>query len=246
MLILGIETTGPFCSVSLCRDERLVTGEVGSDRLNHLSQLIPMMDRVLRAGKTGLGDLDAIALSMGPGSFTGIRIGVSTARAICQVRKIPIIPCSTLESIALAHEDKARFICPIMDARQNQTYSAVYDRGENLIPDGAYSIEEILGQTGQRLADLAVDGPKSSLLFVGDGVDRYGHALGQFAEDMKARVDCSMENIPQKADHLCRLAGRLLAKHGQKAMTLDYNSLLPNYMRKSAPERKLEERLKNE
>lgn len=245
MLILGLETTGPFCSVALCKDGEVISQELGSERLNHLSNLIPMIDRGLEAGKTKLSDLDAMAVSVGPGSFTGIRIGVSTARAICQVTNLPLIPSSTLDSIAIAHENEATFVCPIMDARQNQTYSALY-RGEDEVVEGrAYDIDEIFSKVREEVFDKAQDMEYSpSLFFVGDGVERYGDEIAKFADELDSRVDVMWQDIPQKADHLCMLAERLVATEGREAMTTDYDLVLPNYMRKSAPERKLEERLK--
>lgn len=242
MLILGIETTGPYCSVALCREGEIIAEETGQERLNHLSNLIPMIDRVLKSAGLVLDDVEGMALSMGPGSFTGIRIGVSTARAICQVKGIPIIPCSTLASIGLAQEGEADFVCPIMDARQNQTYSALYKEGQELVPGRAYDIADILSEVKKTVESAGLDRP--SLIFVGDGIERYSEEIGDFAKSMGHMAEISWENKPQEAGHLCLLAERMLADFGVSAMTEDYDSVLPMYMRKSAPERKLEERLK--
>ncbi len=101
MYILAIETTGAFASVALMEDDRIIAHISGNDRFSHLQNLMPQVDAVIKESKLSLGDINGIAVSCGPGSFTGIRIGVSSARALSQVLGIPCIPVSSLAALAM-------------------------------------------------------------------------------------------------------------------------------------------------
>lgn len=148
MYILAMETTGPHCSVALIDENGNVTEKSSGGTLNHLQNLIPMIKALLDDCKLQIDDMTAIAVSAGPGSFTGIRIGVSTARALCQAAGKPAIAVPTLKSFvyhmcadcassgvcALGGSDvncssgKARIkiAAPIFDARRNQVYGGAY------------------------------------------------------------------------------------------------------------------------
>ena len=122
MKILGIETTGPYCSAAVL-DGDDITERVSEEKLNHLRSLTPMIDELMRAGGYKLTDMDAIAVSAGPGSFTGIRIGVSTGRALNQVCKVPLISVPTLFAFGCS-EYEANLkgtVCPLFNARRGRT-----------------------------------------------------------------------------------------------------------------------------
>lgn len=96
--ILGIETTGAFASAALMPDD-MITGHIqGNDRFSHLQNLMPQVEAVVKENKLSIGDIDVIAVSKGRGSFTGIRIGVSSARALSQILNIPCVGVSSLEA----------------------------------------------------------------------------------------------------------------------------------------------------
>lgn len=101
MYILGIETTGAFASVALMKDDELIGHVHGNDRFSHLQNLMPQVEAVVKGIKLSIGDIDVIAVSRGPGSFTGIRIGVSSARALSQMLDIPCVAVSSLEGLAM-------------------------------------------------------------------------------------------------------------------------------------------------
>ncbi len=105
MYCLAIETTGAFASVALLEDDRVLEHIQGHDRFSHLQNLMPQVKEVLKNHKLSINDVDAIAVSKGPGSFTGIRIGVSSARALCQVLAIPGVPVSSLAALAMRAAD---------------------------------------------------------------------------------------------------------------------------------------------
>lgn len=137
MLILGIESATPVASVALA-DER---GLVGENTLNigltHSEQLLPMLDQLLQQTRCSLEDVAAIGISSGPGSFTGLRIGMATAKGLAQSRGIPVLGIPTLEAMAWQQSGTAGLVSAMQNARRNQIYGALYRwkyEGEGLFP----------------------------------------------------------------------------------------------------------------
>lgn len=172
MYILAIETTGAFASVALMKDDKIIGQIHGNDRFSHLQNLMPQVDTVIKESKLSLDDIDVIAVSRGPGSFTGIRIGVSSARALSQALDIPCVEVSSLEALAMnaAGMSKPAFdddvlVCPILDARRSQVYGGGYyiknGYPEEEIKAGAYTIEEFL----EKVCDY------HKILLFGDGAE---------------------------------------------------------------------------
>lgn len=165
MKILAIETSATACSVALCEDEKLICTAFQKTELTHSRTLMPMIENMLENSELSIDKVDFIAVAAGPGSFTGLRIGVSTAKAIAWARNLPCAPCSTLKSMAwqLAHMENTVIICA-MDARRDQVYSAAFlATGDSLVrlwKDGAMSLEEVF----EKLRDETR--PK---IIVGDG-----------------------------------------------------------------------------
>ena len=134
--ILNIETATTNCSVSLSnKGETVVLKEDYNSNYSHAERLHIYIDDVLKEANRSLNDLEAIAISKGPGSYTGLRIGVSAAKGLCFALDIPLISIPTLES--LAHQVKAEegVIIPMLDARRMEVYSAVFDVNYNQIRD---------------------------------------------------------------------------------------------------------------
>ncbi len=134
-LILHIETATPICSTALSRDGILVDFRETKDPRSHASRLSPFIQDLMESNNLDYSDLDALALSMGPGSYTGLRIGASTAKGIAFGADIPIIGVSTLKALAnrLIREDsefqkelKGSLLCPMLDARRMEVYSAFF------------------------------------------------------------------------------------------------------------------------
>ena len=134
--ILNIETSTKACSVSLNLNGNLISCEdiVGSG-FSHSEKLLPFISQTIEKSKIKMSDLSAVAISMGPGSFTGLRIGVSTAKGICYALGIPLIAVSTLQAMAfgMAKKIKSELYCPMIDARRMEVYSAFYDLENNLV-----------------------------------------------------------------------------------------------------------------
>ena len=128
-LILNIETATKNCSVSLSEDKEILQlKEVNDGSYSHGEMLHVYIDEVIKKANKKLTDLDAVAVSKGPGSYTGLRIGVSAAKGLCYSLDIPLISVSTLASLASTLKvEKDALIIPLLDARRMEVYSSVYD-----------------------------------------------------------------------------------------------------------------------
>ena len=136
-IVLGIDTTGLKCSAGIAKDGKSF-GEISENTpQEHSERIVPIIEKLLKRKKLALKDINGIAISVGPGSYTGLRVGVASAKTLAQLLKIPIVSVSTLDAIALNTVQSTGYrvqgkiglfphICVIMDARKQQVYSALY------------------------------------------------------------------------------------------------------------------------
>ena len=135
-LLLNIETATKNCSVTIARNgEILAYKELNNGQYSHAEVLHPFIDELLVNLKINSSQIDAVAVSKGPGSYTGLRIGVSAAKGICFALNKPLISIDTLTSLSHAIKIEKGFIVPMIDARRMEVYSAVFDKGYNNIRD---------------------------------------------------------------------------------------------------------------
>ncbi|MGB4848714.1 MAG: tRNA (adenosine(37)-N6)-threonylcarbamoyltransferase complex dimerization subunit type 1 TsaB [Saprospiraceae bacterium] len=130
MYILHIETSTKICSVALSRDEDLIDCVERTEGMNHTALLAPMISQLLKSASIKPGDLGAISVSSGPGSYTGLRVGSSTAKAMSYSLDIPLVSVPTLAALAWAgfqRHPEAEYAMPMLDARRNEVYLALYD-----------------------------------------------------------------------------------------------------------------------
>lgn len=245
MQILAIETTGPMCSVALLRRDNSVTERMGKDRMNHLKSLTPMIAQMMKEENVTWQDIERIAVSVGPGSFTGIRIGVSTGRALSQMTGIPLVAVETLAAFGLgecakmAEKNKDIVICPIFDARRQQVYGGAYGENRELVAGGPYMLDEFLMQ-------LVKMTPDKKFHFVGNGLRSYEEAICRWAEEKEKNITCDKK--VQRAEHVALLAKAMMnpeyAYNDQgsniEKTRLSYNRLKPRYMRQAEAQRQLE------
>ena len=157
--ILNIETATKNCSVSLAKDgQTVLCKEIAEQGYSHAEKLHVFIEEIIKESGITVKDLKAIAISKGPGSYTGLRIGVSTAKGLCYALEIPLIAIDTLQVLAQKVTQKDGLIVPMIDARRMEVYSAVFDRNQKKIVEVQ---AEVL--TENSYADIA-----ETVYFVGD------------------------------------------------------------------------------
>ena len=232
MLILALESSAKAASAAVARDGELLDLEFCNDGLTHSVTLLPMAEEALRKCGLTLGDVDAVAVSRGPGSFTGIRIGVSAAKGLCWGAEKPAIGVSTLEAMAWNAADAPEdcVVCCAMDARRSQVYNALFriegGRPLRLTEDRAIGLEAL---------ERELTAMGKSILVLGDGALLcYNYLL-----ERNVPVTLAPESIRlQNAWGVCRAAeGKTPASAAE---------LLPCYLRLSQAERERLERMKKE
>ena len=231
MKILAIETSAVTASVAVTEEERLLAQSFQNTGLTHSATLMPMVSDLLKNTGLTLEEMDVIAAAVGPGSFTGVRIGVAAAKGLAWPGDKPCAPCSTLESMAwqCAHLDGE--ICAVMDARRKQVYNARFLARdgvlERLTPDRAIGLEELS-------AEVKKSGNQQIL--VGDGAALCYNAFE--AEQIRARLMPPHLRY-QTAWGVARAALRL----AQAGQLVHAGQLSPQYHRLSQAERERQERL---
>tara|TARA_B100000902_G_C27185536_1_gene851142 strand:- start:55 stop:732 length:678 start_codon:yes stop_codon:yes gene_type:complete len=162
-IFLALETTTRNCSVALFDNEKLIKlKEKVSKEYSHAEQLTLFIEDVLKRSDISLQELDGIALSSGPGSYTGLRIGTSTAKGLCYSLDIPLVSVSTLKAMAYGMSKKRDFqiYCPMIDARRMEVFASFYDKSNN----------EIRGTQADIIEEHIYDNfLKEKILFFGDG-----------------------------------------------------------------------------
>ena len=170
MKLLSIEASGLTASCALISENLLLGEFTVTNRLNHSETLLPMIERLLGFTAVQREEIDAIAVSAGPGSFTGLRIGAATAKGLALALNIPVIRVSSLEGLMQNVRESGKTVCPIMDARRGQVYCAAYQNGDAVLLEAAKSIGGFLEELGR----LPGSG---SFLFLGDGVPVHERAI---------------------------------------------------------------------
>lgn len=234
MKILALESSAAACSAALCRDGELIAQSFQCSGLTHSRTLLPMVHDMLKNCGEELDQVDVIAVAAGPGSFTGLRIGVAAAKGLAWAGGQPCAPCSTLESMAwpLAHM-KGKVVVCAMDARRKQVYNALFraegEGLERLSPDRAISLEDL----GAELKNM----PEEKIV-VGDGAQLcYNTLLREVPGLTLAPVHLRM----QSAWGVARMAEALISSGG----LVSGEELAPVYHRLSQAERERLEREQN-
>ena len=222
MKILGIDTSTPIGSVALIDDDNLVAEHTLNIVQAHSSRLMPAIDTVLKWGDITAADLDGCAVGVGPGSFTGVRIGVATIKSLCYALDKPIIGVSTLEAVAYNLRWTNGVICPLFDARRSEVYGAIFEGGtewQRLTEELCLPIDAFLDRLDTHT------GSDSPINLVGDGLFTYGEAVRERLGERAQFADVIF-NVPRGATvaHLGR-------QRLQNDDVDDYWTLVPNYVR---------------
>ncbi len=224
MKILAVDSSAKSAGVAVAEGGRLISECFVNNALTHSRTLMPMVENALSQADLTLKDIDAICVNVGPGSFTGIRIGVAAVKGLAMCDNIPCAGVSTLESIAYNFIDEECIVCAVMDARCNQVYTALFrcDGAEvtRLCEDKAISIDEL----GNELADYS-----EKIYLAGDGAELCFKAFGDKITNAR---------LSGEARRYQRAFGVALASEKNNEF-IDSALLAPVYLRLPQAEREL-------
>ena len=213
MKILVIDTSGPVCGVAVMEDEKVLCEYTVQNRNTHSANLMPMTEAALASAGVSVKELEAVAVVTGPGSFTGVRIGVATAKGLAHGAGIPCIAVDALETLSCSAGSFDGVICPIQDARAGQVYGAAFRNGERLTPDEPLKLEDFL---------LKVIPMGNRFLFLGDGVPVHRESIRKILGEKAVFAPPHLAYLrPSAAGVLARRSGKIT----------DYLNLQATYLR---------------
>lgn len=227
MNILAIDTSSQNATVALISDDRLVGEYTINNKKTHSQIIMPLVSDMVSKSGILINDIDVFASGVGPGSFTGLRIGIATAKALAQALNKKVIGISSLKALAMSIKFSDKYVCPIIDARRGDVYNAVYKNGVCIKDDRAINIETLIDELGD-----------NETVFVGDATVQYEQLI---VKKMGNKAFFAPQSIKMsKAGVVAELAY-------ERALNGDYDdiyTLNPVYLRTSQAEREYNERVK--
>ena len=231
MKILALDSSATVATVALCEDERLLAEYTIDNGNTHSETLLPMIESMLRCFDLSTDEIDLFAASSGPGSFTGVRIGAATIKGLAFDSQKPCIGVSTPEALAENLSMMNGLVCPVMNARRKQVYTALFrfenGNGTRLMPDSAIAVSEL----DEKLS--VYDEP---IYLVGDGYELAKELLTHPSYNTHERLK------RQSAYSVAQVARKLY----QSGVCTSDSAMVPTYLRPSQAERERNERLKQE
>lgn len=228
--ILAIDSSGLVASVAVICGDELTAEYTVNYKKTHSQTLLPMLEEIKKMTELELDSIDAIAVSAGPGSFTGLRIGSATAKGLGLALEKPLIAVPTVDGLAFNLYGVEKYICPIMDARRNQVYTGVYRFRRQ---EGQWELEVIKSQCAVSIDELIgfLNEAGEEVIFLGDGVP-------VFKEDIAASIKVPYSFAPahmnrQRAASVGAL-GRIYLEQGKIQTAAEHE---PEYLRMSQAER---------
>lgn len=231
MNILAIETSSLVASAAIVSDDIMIAEYTMNYKKTHSQTLLPMIDEICRMTEYDINNIDYIAVSAGPGSFTGLRIGSATAKGLGLALDKPLVHVPTVEAMAYNIYDTSSLICPIMDARRNQVYTGIYrnNKGnvETVREQCAISVDELIA---------SLNSLKNEVIFMGDGVPVFADIINEKLEVPHTFAPAHINR--QRAGAVAQAAKKYIAM-GKTETAAEHR---PDYLRLSQAERELEEK----
>ncbi|WP_010246732.1 tRNA (adenosine(37)-N6)-threonylcarbamoyltransferase complex dimerization subunit type 1 TsaB [Acetivibrio cellulolyticus] len=232
MKVLAIDTSTVVAAVALMDGEKLLGEYSLNNKKTHSQKLMVMVKEILTDLEIKPADIDVFAASIGPGSFTGLRIGVTTAKAMAYATSKPVIGVPTLDALAYNVVTSSLIICPILDARNNQVFTALYETKDNKIE----RITEYIGVPVSELVQIIKE-KNRKVIFTGDAIDLHKDF---FISELDGNCEFAPLSVRlQRASSVAEIALKM-AKDGKTESSFE---LVPFYLRKSQAERELEKKL---
>lgn len=228
MKILSIETSGKICAVALFNNNNLIDEIILEDENTHSVKLMPIIDQILKRTNIKVQDIDLFACDCGPGSFTGIRIGISTIKGFVDATNKNAVGVSSLENLAYNIKENG-IICSLIDAKNDNVYFGLFEKKEEEITKlREYkfdSLENIITE---------LENIKEKIIFIGDGAINYKQYI---IEKLYGKCDVKLES------NLNKLNARNIAIAAYNKLNInDISDIRPLYLRKSNAERQLEDK----
>ena len=227
MIVVGMDTSSVNATVAVMNDKKLIGEYLISNDRTHSQIIMPLLEDLLKKCGVKIGDVDVFAVAKGPGSFTGVRIGMASVKTLAQMCDKPVIGVSSLESLAANCELFDGVVCPIIDARHKDVYNALFEKGERLCDDRIVNLDALFEELSDR-----------KVIFCGDGAVAYKELIEE--KNPGNWIIAPPSICMQKASTLCAVAYK-------RAQTEEFDnvySLVPVYLRQSQAERELEQKQK--
>lgn len=224
MKLLLIDTSGPVCGVAILADGVIRYECAVQNKLTHSVNLLPMIDAAFQATGLSVQDMDRLAVVIGPGSFTGVRIGVSTIKGLAHGAGKPCVAVDALEAMAAGAGEFGGVVCPIQDARAGQVYGAAFSMGADGVPERL--MEDMPLKLEEYVDMICSFGDR--FLFLGDGMPVH-------REKLQAMLGDAAVFAPAQSAYLRPASAAFLAEKAEQEM--DYLTLMPMYLRAPNAER---------
>jgi tRNA threonylcarbamoyladenosine biosynthesis protein TsaB len=223
--ILGIDTSTRFCNLGLIEDEDvLIEYTINDLKKKHSSILVPAIKDLLKTMDLKMEEINGIAISIGPGSFTGLRIGLCVAKGLCYARSLPLLGITTLDAMAFSLKEIPYLICPVLESKKDEIYDVVFRGGDSLHRVMDYKCEDIQSLL-VRLSHL-----KEKVIFLGDGIKEYRDIIKEKIGKDALFIDSQL-NLPVATN--IAFLGLNKFKKGEED---NISTLTPFYLRKSQAE----------
>jgi len=223
--ILGINTSTKFCNLGLIEDEDvLIEYTINGLKKKHSSILVPAIKDLLKTIGLKMEEINGIAISIGPGSFTGLRIGLCVAKGLCYARSLPLLGITTLDAMVFPLKEIPYLICPVLESKKDEIYDVVFRGGDSLHRVMDYKCEDIQSLL-VRLSPL-----KEKIIFLGDGIKKYRDNIKEKIGKDALFIDSQL-NLPVATS--IAFLGLNKLKKGEED---DISTITPFYLRKSEAE----------
>ena len=224
MKILAVDSSSVTASVAITENGKVLAENFINNGLTHSQTLMPMVEKTINESGVSVKDIDLFAITHGPGSFTGVRIGIASIKGMADALDKKCLPISTLEAIAEPLKNEDVIACAVMDARCNQVYTAIFNNGERLCDDKAVLIDEL----GEELKQY-----DKKIVFIGDGSVLCYDKLHEIIQD----CDVADEKIRYVHGESIGFVAENKIKNGEEP--INSANLVPFYLRLPQAEREL-------
>lgn len=236
MKILAVECSATPASAAILDGEKLLASAFANVKLTHSQTLMPMIENLLKSAKLSINEIEGFAISNGPGSFTGVRIGISAVKGLAAAKKLPCVAVSTLYAMAQNYSDTDCIVCAVMDARCNQLYNSIFDVTDGkitrLCEDRALMCDELLDEIKK-----ISQSQNKCVIIVGDGAEIFYKNAREVNKVKKAHPSREFQNAVG--------VGYAALEKFSNGDTLSPNELLPFYLRLPQAERELKMKKEN-